>query len=117
MGVYLLGGYGIVRALLPRQRVLTRLWLGGALGLLLMMWLPALLAFAFDFTVKAHLLALVPLCAAVLGIHYGVRSKAPLRRWEAQDKRLLILLLAVALPLTLLGGYLQIPKCEKGGDE
>ena len=107
LGVYLLGGYGIVRALLPRQRVLTRLWLGGALGLLLMMWLPALLAFAFDFTVKAHLLALVPLCAAVLGIHYGARSKAPLRRWEAQDKRLLILLLAVALPLTLLGGYLQ----------
>ena len=105
---YLLGGCVITRALLPRQRLPVRVWLGTALGILLMMWLPALLAFAFDFTVKAHLTALLPLAALTALAHFGLRSKqTAVRPFGPEDRRLLILLACVALPLTALGGYLQ----------
>ena len=59
--VFLAAGCTCVRFLLPRKSLLTRVWLGVSLGLLLMMWLPALIAFAVDFTWTAHLLALIPL--------------------------------------------------------
>ena len=106
--VYLLGGYAMVRSLLPDKRLPVRLWLGAALGILLMMWLPALLAFAFTFSLKAHLLALVPLCALTLCVHFFPRNKAVRPRpLSPEDKKLLVLMACVALPLTLLGGYLQ----------
>ena len=54
--VFLAAGCTCVRFLLPRKSLLTRVWLGVSLGLLLMMWLPALIAFAVDFTWTAHLL-------------------------------------------------------------
>ena len=44
--VYLFAGCVIIRALRPAQRPQVRVWQGLSLGLLLMMWLPALLAFA-----------------------------------------------------------------------
>ena len=106
--VYLLCGCLIVRALLPRQRPLARVWLGCALGICLMMWLPALLAFALRFTLKAHLLALLPLAALTLLSLFALRSKsARPQPFEKRDRQLLILLLCIALPLTVLGGYLQ----------
>ena len=106
--VYLLGGYAIIRALLPGQRPLTRIWLGASLGILLMMWLPALLAFLFRFSIRAHMLALIPLCALVLASHFCLRDKkTPVKPFGDQDRRLMILLACVALPLTALGAYLQ----------
>ena len=106
--VYLLSGYVVIRSLLPGKRLPARLWLGAALGILLMMWLPALLAFFFRFSVKAHMLALIPLCALTLLCHFGLRDKrAPVRAFSAADRRLLILMACVALPLTALGAYLQ----------
>ena len=106
--VYLAGGCLIIRSLLPGKRAPARLWLGLTLGILLMMWLPALLAFAFRFSVKAHMLALIPLCGLALLAHFVLRDqKARVRPWDKADKRLMILLACVALPLTVLGGYLQ----------
>ena len=40
--------------LLPRHRALNRVWLGLCLGLLEMMWFPALCAFALRFSMAAH---------------------------------------------------------------
>ena len=40
--VFLVGGLMQVRWLLPRHRALNRVWLGLCLGLLEMMWFPAL---------------------------------------------------------------------------
>lgn len=108
--VYLFAGCMIVRALLPRMRVAARVWIGLCAGLLLMMWLPALLAFAFRFSVTAHLLALIPLLGVTAGAWFA-RDKRPVRALEAQDRQLLILLACVALPLTVLGGYLQYTHC------
>ena len=61
MLIFLIFGMMSVQWLLPGHRPLNRLWLGLSLGVLEMMWLPALFSFAFSFSVKAHLLALIPL--------------------------------------------------------
>ena len=106
LAVYILCGLCIVRFLLPRQSVLTRAWLGASLGLLLMMWLPALLAFAADFTVKAHLLALIPLSGLTTGCYF-LRDKRPAKAWDADETRLAIQMAIVVLPLTVLSAWLQ----------
>lgn len=108
--VYLLAGVIIVRCLLPRMRVIARLWVGLTLGILLMMWLPALFAFFVDFSMLGHLLSLIPLCAITAGAYF-LRDKAPVRGFEKEDRQLLILLGCIALPLSVLGGYLQYTHC------
>ena len=105
--VYLGCGVFCVRCLLPRIRFIARLWLGVAFGLLLEMWLPYLSAYLFDFTLKGHLLSLLPLlllgCAA-----YLARSREKASRFDEKEKRLCTALLCTALPLTLLSLYLFI---------
>ena len=108
--VYLAAGVLIVRALLPRMRVVARVWVGACLGILLMMWLPALFAFFVDFSVAGHLFALIPLAGITFAAHF-FRDKAPARAFVKGDRQLLILIAAVALPLTVLGGYLQYTHC------
>ena len=105
--VYLACGCACVHWLLPRQPVLTRLWLGMSLGLLLLMWLPALCAFALDFTWAAHGAALA-LLALVTGAAYLLRDKRPARGWDSREQALMKQLALVALPLTVLSGYLQV---------
>ncbi len=116
LAVYLFCGLAIVRFVLPGRSVLTRLWLGLSLGLLLMMWLPALLAFAVGFTVKAHLLALIPLTLLTGGMFF-LRDRHPAKGWDARETTLLRQMLLVVLPLTLLSGYLQYTHCVRVGED
>ena len=105
--LYLLCGMIIVRFLLPSHKPLTRWWLGLSLGLFLLMWLPALMAFFLKFSRTGHYVALIPL-AILTGGAYLLRDKnRPLKPWDAEESTFLKLLVFVALPLTLLGGYLQ----------
>ena len=100
--------FGIIsiRFLLPRRRVLDRVWLGMSLGLLEMIWLPALFAFLLSFSMTAHWLAL--LTGAILtGICGLIRDRKPVRRWDEDETALGKQILMIALPLTVLGGYLQ----------
>ena len=90
--VFMVGGIAAVRFLLPQKRMIVRLWLGAALGLALMMWLPALCAFALRFSLAAHGLALALLLLLVAGAYLG-RSKRPAAAWSADDARLGKLLL------------------------
>ena len=106
LAVYILCGLCIVRFLLPRQSVLTRAWLGASLGLLMMMWLPALLAFAVKFSVTGHLLALIPLAGITVG-SYFLRDKCPAKGWDAKETSLAIRMAIVVLPLTVLSAWLQ----------
>ena len=110
LAAYLIAGVGIAHCLVPRVRVVARVWIGLTLGILLMMWLPALLAFFVDFSVLGHMLSLIPLCAITAGAYF-LRDKAPARAFAKGDKQLLIAIAAVALPLTVLGGYLQYTHC------
>ena len=104
--VYLACGTLCVRWLLPRHAVLTRCWLGACLGLFLMMWLPALMAFPLGFTMAAHGLALVPLTLVTVGC-FLLRDRRLARGWDGDETHLLAQLLLVAVPLTVLSGYLQ----------
>ncbi len=106
LAAYIFCGLCIVRFLLPRQSVLTRAWLGASLGLLMMMWLPALMAFAVRFSVTGHLLALIPLAGLTVGTYF-LRDKRPVRGWDADESRLGIQMLIVVLPLTVLSAWLQ----------
>ncbi|MFR4291885.1 MAG: hypothetical protein ACLT74_01960 [Christensenellales bacterium] len=65
--VFLAAGCTCVRSCCRGSRR-SRVWLGVSLGLLMMMWLPALIAFAVDFTWTAHLLALIPLAGLTAGV-------------------------------------------------
>ena len=103
---YIFCGAVIVRFLLPRQSVLTRVWLGASLGLMLMMWLPALLSFAVKFSVTGHLLALIPLAGMTAGAYF-IRDKSPVRGWNEDETRLTVQMAIVVLPLTLLSAWLQ----------
>ena len=47
--------------LLPRVRPVARTWLGLCLGMILQMWLPALCAFLWRFSLAAHAWAILPL--------------------------------------------------------
>ena len=104
--VYLLAGCAIVRLLLPRTRAVARVWLGVSLGVVLMMWLPALAAFFVRFSRLGHYLSLIPLMLLVLAA-WLLRDHSEAKGFDEADKRLMLALACVALPLTILGGYLQ----------
>ncbi|MBQ6173386.1 MAG: hypothetical protein IJK28_02045 [Clostridia bacterium] len=104
---YLVCGCMIVRWLLPRHPALNRLWLGGSLGVLLMMWLPALFAMILRFSVHAHLAALCAL-AMLTGLAGLLRSSSPAKPWDSEERRQLLITLAIAVPLTALFTGLQI---------
>ncbi len=106
MLMFLSFGVMTVRFLLPRHRLLNRLWLGMSLGLLEEMWLPALFAFAFGFGGTAHVLAAAA-AAVITLLCSALRDRRDPAGWDPKEKTLLIQILAVALPLTVLGGFLQ----------
>ncbi len=89
--------------LFARYGAITRAWLGLTLGLVMMMWFPALFAFFIDFTVMAQWLgfALSFVCAAAAwrfgrGQEAEVRPDVP---WK--------LLVVLVVPLFLLSAYMQ----------
>ena len=104
--LFLAGGVLIAQYWLPRRRALIRWYLGAALGVILMMWLPALWAYAVDFSLLAHVLAAGTLGLLVTAAYFTMDKSDPLL-FSDKDKKNLKLLLFIALPLTLLAGYLE----------
>ena len=101
---FLLCGTVLSDGVFCRQDRVTRLWLGLCAGLILMMWLPTLWAFALGFTAAAQWLGAAT-AAALAGLAAWLLRKAPReRRWTDMPWWLLP---ALVLPLSALGGYLQ----------
>ena len=103
---FCLCGAAMIRFLLPEKSPVVRVYLGVSLGLMMMMWLPAACAFFLRFSAAAQGVASL-LMALLTAVAYGVRSKKAPAPFTMDDKRLVRLLLLIALPLTILGGYLQ----------
>ncbi len=103
---FLAGGVLIARLLLPRMRPVKRAYIGVSLGVLLVMWLPVLWAYAFRFDFLSHALAAVTLLA-LCGAAYLWRDRRPVVRFDHREARMLKTLLAIVIPLALLGGYLE----------
>ena len=104
--LFVMGGAAIIRMQLPGKSPLMRAFLGLALGILLEMQLPALCANLFDFTLKAHYVAAV-LMLALVGVSVLLRDPHEAKKMTYADRKLLGAIALVALPLTVLSGYLQ----------
>ena len=103
---FLAGGVILARLLLPRLRPVLRVYIGCSLGVLLLMWLPMLWAYAVRFSLPGHGLAagtLAALCAAA----FLLRDRRAALPFDKQEQRMLCKLLMMVVPLTVLGGYLQ----------
>lgn len=110
-GIALLLGFelaGLVcsERLFARMERAVRLWLGLSLGLLLMMWLPALWAFAIDFTVTAQLLGLACAAALAAAAWFLLPSRCVASGGKAPAVPLRTLL-GVLIPFAILGAWLM----------
>ena len=105
-------GYVLVDGLFRRRDGIVRLWLGLTAGLLMMMWLPSLFAYALKFTAAAQYAALG--LAAVLAAlsRLFLREKAGPARLEGEKRPFCgdmpaWLPIALIAPLLILSIYLQ----------
>ncbi|NLI21213.1 MAG: hypothetical protein GX418_06670 [Clostridiales bacterium] len=103
---FLICGMLITRWWLPGRRPPVRWYAGASLGLLCMMWLPALWAYLIAYTVTALLLSVLTMGLVVMAA-YLTRDPAPRVRLCAEDRRVLRAVLLVAVPLTLVAAWLQ----------
>lgn len=105
--LYFMGcGVLITRFLLPRFKPLLRVYLGLSLGVLLLMWLPVLLAYLIRFTLAAHWIA-AGLMAGLVALSIWLRDKRSCLPFDASERKLLQTLLWLLIPMVLLGAYLQ----------
>ncbi|MBR3018427.1 MAG: hypothetical protein IKH57_15345 [Clostridia bacterium] len=104
--LFILCGSIITFSLFPRKPVVVRCWLGICLGIILMMWFPALFAFIWEFSFLSHGAAIL-LLLLLTAIAFFTRDRGQWAAWSERDAQLIKLLLCVALPLTLVGGWLQ----------
>jgi len=107
-------GYAVARLLFPRDRFVKRLLYGMTAGLVMLLWLPVLLAFIIDFTLAAQLIALAAavglgiLCAVLYGkklngdeaFAAAVRARA---KFRIKDERALLL---TCVPIIIIGAVL-----------
>ena len=104
--LFVAGGLAMVRLILPRKNPVIRVWLGVALGFLLLMTLPALCAHALRFSLMAHYAAAV-LLAALVGVCYLLRDRSDCAPMQEEDWRFLRAMALLVLPLTVLSACLQ----------
>ena len=102
-------GMLMAQFLLPRLRPLVRGYIGISLGLLLLMWLPVLLAYGMRFTLAAHGCAALIMATLTL-LCYFLRDKsenAQPAKWDEAEWQLCKTMLWLLIPMTVLSAYLQ----------
>ena len=104
--LFLAGGVTLTRLLLPRLRPVLRVYIGCSMGVLLMMWLPMLWAYAVRFSVFGHALAAGTL-AAMCQAAYLLRDRRAAIPFDEAEKRTLKKVLLMVIPLAVLSAYLQ----------
>lgn len=96
-----------IRWLLPRHRPLNRVWMGLCLGLLELMWIPALAGVrAVRRGMAAHACALAAMILLTVGAYFA-RDRHTAKAWDAEETRQLRQALLFVLPLTVFSAYLQ----------
>ena len=106
--LFAISGCLISEIVFAKQRFIIRIWLGLAIGLLLLTWLPSLFAFAVGFTLTAQILAAVSAllagggCALIL----AARRKKGKQSSYRIGKDLMILLWTIPI-LALCGALLH----------
>ena len=116
-GILLLLGFEVcgcvlAEALFKRRDGIVRLWLGLTAGLLMMMWLPSLFAYALNFTAAAQFAALGLAAALAVLSRLFLREEADPTRLEGEKRPFCgsmpaWLPIALIAPLLILSIYLQ----------
>lgn len=118
LSVFFTCGVFIARNWLPTRSLAVRAYIGLSVGLLLMMWLPALWACLFRFTVKAHLAALAAILF-ITALSYLTRERKAVCKSTVDDKKSAAVLGIMVVLLSALTLYLQYTHClrpnENGG--
>jgi len=102
MLIFAFSGIQMARLFFPDKRPVIRLWLGLVFGLVLLMWLPALLSFVLSFCLLSQLLAVSIVCLMGI-ICFVLGKKKTLKKslWREE-----LPLLYVLLPLMLIASLL-----------
>lgn len=103
---FLVCGVAIALSLFRNVCTLAAVWLGLCLGLILMMWLPALFAFFCSFNMLAQCLAMTS-ATVVAVVCLIVFRTSPRKNDSFADGMPVWILIALVLPFTILAGYLQ----------
>lgn len=100
IAAFAVSGFLIARLIFPRDRYVKQLMFGLTAGLVMLLWLPVLLAFVMGFTLAAQLIALI--IAIGIGVFCAVRGRgrAKTGSFEFKKERALIL---TCVPLILIG--------------
>jgi len=102
---------GVTKALIVcrKRPIPVRIWLGLVVGLMEMMWFPALFAFLFNFTKLAHFMAIGLSLAISAGLVLKTRSdkKELIVKGPEENGFPLKSMLIFMIPIALLVGYLQ----------
>ena len=107
VALFAICGVAVSEVVFSKHALINRIWLGLALGLLLLTWLPSLFALLIGFTLLAQILSAVlalcvcAACAAVLIIR---KKRGIANRYECRLSLTVILL--VTVPIVLLGAAL-----------
>ena len=101
---FAVSGFLLARLFLPRDRFIKQLAFGLAIGLVMLLWLPVLLAFMIDFTLAAQLVALlIAIGAGAFALIRG-RGRAKTGSFSLKKERWLLL---TCVPLMLVGAVLM----------
>ena len=100
--VFIAAGQALSRACFAQEQTLIRLMMGGVFALLMLLWLPALVSFAFGFNVLSQCVALALCCVAGLAGYWVSRNKELLRSGILLERPAFYVL----VPLFVLGVYL-----------
>lgn len=107
MCVFLYFGGVIAWSLFGNRDVLTRIWLGGSIGFVMMMWFPSLFAYALTFSLAAQWAALIlaALCAEAALVHSRKRKPPFVQaRREGFPWKIAV---GILIPMLILTAYLQ----------
>jgi hypothetical protein len=101
---FAVSGFLLARLFLPRDRFVKQLMFGMALGLVMLLWLPVILAFIIDFTLLAQLISLaIAIGAGVFALIRG-RGRAKTGSFHLKEERALLL---TCIPLIFIGAVLM----------
>ena len=102
--LFAISGICISEVVFAKHAVSNRVWLGLALGLLMLTWLPSLLAFLIGFTVLAQIIAAgTAVLLGTISVILLLRKRKEHRAYRSpNDWKILFL----AVPILLLCGYL-----------
>ena len=96
---YIISGISISNFFLHNEKTTVRIWLGCVIGLILLVWVPALLSFCIGFTKQSQYIALVFTCIICI-VFYILSNNRTLNKSSFLEETNLVFLF---LPIFLIG--------------